>query len=173
MKKIFILFFLLGFCQIYAQTFTLQELETYTKYYNLGTFSDKIMEKGYEFHSIDNDVFYFKYTETNVKNTYFISLSYDNICIVTYTTTYKTNYTNLLNSITKGYEYVESLTKNKNRVCNHYSNIKFDILTCIYSTGLDYDGHSIPSYEIHISPKYIKVPLNIEDEEEFKNKNYD
>lgn len=155
MKKLTNLFCLLIFIPIFGQTFTLQELETYSKY-DFETFSNKVMVKGYEFNNTEDNSILFRYTASNVNNYYL--MSYTETSVV-YSTTYKSSYTNLVNSMKKkGYKYIESTNEGKNRVCSRYYYNNIIIGTCLGS--LDKDYYTIPYFEVHI------FPINIEEEEE-------
>ena len=149
MKYLIKLFCLLGFIPIFAQTFTLQELEMYAKY-DFETFSRKVMSKGYEFYS-SVDIITFRYTESTVNNIYLINYTNDGIL---YTTTYKSSYTNLVNSIKeRKYTYITSTKEGNNQVCSHYQNDNYVISTCIASIETEYyEKPSISFYEVHILP---------------------
>lgn len=151
MRKLANLFCLLVMIPVFTQTFTLQELETYSKY-DFETFSNKLMAKGYEFFRIENDNIIFRYTASSVNNTYLMIFTNTGVM---YSTTYKTSYTNLINSIkTKGYKYVKSTKEGKDRVCSRYNYNNIIIGACIGS--LDRGYSTKPFYEIHIFPVYIE-----------------
>lgn len=127
MKRCFSFFFLMSVLFCSAQTFTLDELEKYSKY-NFDEFSNKALEKGYEFYTVKDENIWFKYTASTVKHTY--ALIY-NSSFVSYTTTNKTNYNSLQNSIeSKKYKYFDS-DSSSDRVCYLYENSGYTLRKCL------------------------------------------
>lgn len=127
-----------------AQTFSLQELETYAKY-DFEKFTSQVLGKGYEFYTIKDENVWFQYTATSVKHIYGLVFNSD---FISYTTTYKTNYTSLDNSLkSSGYKYTHS-DNSSDRVCYLYEKPGYTIRKCL--STLD---DKTPVYVFRIIPQ--------------------
>lgn len=151
MRKISIILFLMNFIILSAQTFTINELETYSKY-DFDIFSDEVMSRGYELEKADNETIMFSYTSNSLNDIYIIS--FFKTGVISYSTTSKNNYTNLINGINKkGYKYIESIViDGKNTVCKQYQNDIFAVKACIGLIEVGSNSERVPSYEIQVYP---------------------
>lgn len=131
-----------------AQTFTLQELETYAKY-DFETFSRKVIAKGYEFYKSEDNTIAFIYPTNSIKSTYMIIYGKERLL---YWTTNKTNYMTLMNDIKgKGYKYIGSTIKEKNKVCIKNQAISNLIESCMSSQETNNYGLPMVNYTMSLN----------------------